>query len=81
MGTDRSRDPPQYSSVYLDTGIEVRFQTCVVDLLVDDGHCKGVIIQNEDGEKETINCDYVIMAAGHSARDLGRCYVLEQKLK
>ena len=70
LGTDKIREIlPNIRQSILDTGIEVRFQTCVVDLLVEDGYCKGVVVQNEDGEKETINCDYVIMATGHSARD------------
>lgn len=46
-------------------GGEVRFQTKVTDLVVENGTVKGVVTQKE----ETITCDHLILAVGHSARD------------
>jgi uncharacterized FAD-dependent dehydrogenase len=50
----------------LNAGGEVRFDAKVTSLLVEFGHIKGV--QLATGEK--INADAVILATGHSARDV-----------
>src|ERR1700759_938114 len=50
----------------LNAGGEVRFDTKVTGLLVDFGKIKGVKLA--DGE--TLNADDVILATGHSARDI-----------
>lgn len=49
-----------------ETGGEVRFGACVTDLMLEGGRVRGVIL--EDGEK--IPADAVILATGHSARDI-----------
>jgi len=52
----------------LDAGGEVHFQTKVTDLLIENGVCRGVVTNNE---REFIG-DAVILATGHSARDIYR---------
>jgi uncharacterized FAD-dependent dehydrogenase len=47
-------------------GGEYRFQSKVTDLLIRDGHIHGVTL--EDGEE--IAADHVVLAVGHSARDV-----------
>ena len=49
-------------------GGEVRFNAQVTDFFQDNGHITGVQINGE----ETITCDRVIFAIGHSARDTFR---------
>ncbi|WP_419725760.1 NAD(P)/FAD-dependent oxidoreductase [Terrisporobacter petrolearius] len=46
-------------------GGEVRFNTKVTDIEVENDSIKSVIVNN----KEKIECDHVIFAVGHSARD------------
>jgi uncharacterized FAD-dependent dehydrogenase len=49
-------------------GGEIRFQARVEDLVIEDGHVRGVVLA--DGETmETVRADHVILALGHSARD------------
>ncbi len=49
-------------------GGEVRFQQQVTDLLVEDGHLRGVTLAGG----ETLRADHVILALGHSARETFR---------
>ena len=46
-------------------GGEIRFQQQVTDVLVENGHLRGVILNNG----EQLRTDHVILALGHSARD------------
>jgi len=46
-------------------GGEVRFEQQVVDVQIEDGHIRGLTLQ--DGE--TLRTDHVVLALGHSARD------------
>ena len=48
-----------------DLGGEIRFQSRVDDLIIEEGHLRGVVLAN--GEK--LHSDHVILAIGHSARD------------
>ena len=48
-----------------DLGGEIRFQSRVVDLVIEDGQIQGVELA--DGER--ITADHVVLALGHSARD------------
>jgi uncharacterized protein len=48
-----------------DLGGEVRFQSRVDDLIIEDGQLRGVVLAN--GEK--LHSEHVILAIGHSARD------------
>ncbi|WP_340123015.1 NAD(P)/FAD-dependent oxidoreductase [Methylobacter svalbardensis] len=46
-------------------GGEIRFQSRVDDIIIDNGQVCGVVLANG----ETIQSNYVILAVGHSARD------------
>ncbi|MCY0390004.1 FAD-dependent oxidoreductase, partial [Robbsia sp. Bb-Pol-6] len=46
-------------------GGEVRFETRVDDILIEDGRVQALALS--DGE--TLPCDHVVLAVGHSARD------------
>ncbi|MGZ4977682.1 MAG: NAD(P)/FAD-dependent oxidoreductase [Methylobacter sp.] len=46
-------------------GGEIRFQSRVDDIIIDDGQIRGVTLANG----ETINTNHVLLAIGHSARD------------
>ncbi len=52
----------------LAAGGEVRFQTKVTDFLIHENHLRGVVT----GSGEEILADSVILATGHSARDIYR---------
>lgn len=52
-------------------GGEIRFASKVTDILLDNGKIKGVKINGN----ETIMTDDVILAIGHSAREIGRAHV------
>ncbi len=49
-------------------GGEVRFESKVSDLLIDDGQLEGVVLENG----ETLRSRHVVLALGHSARDTFR---------
>src|ERR1700736_3858758 len=46
-------------------GGEVRFETRVEDIEIDDGKVRGLTLSNG----ETLRCDHVVLSVGHSARD------------
>ncbi|NML31953.1 NAD(P)/FAD-dependent oxidoreductase [Paraburkholderia antibiotica] len=46
-------------------GGEVRFETRVDDIHIDDGKVRGLTLSTG----ETLRCDHVVLAVGHSARD------------
>jgi len=46
-------------------GGEVRFESQMTDLLIENGQLVGIIVN----EKEKIECDQLVLAIGHSARD------------
>lgn len=52
----------------IDCGGEVRFQQKVTDFILEDGSAKGVVVNSE----EKVFGDAVILATGHSARDIFR---------
>lgn len=49
----------------IELGGEVRFQAKVTDLVREQGHITGVVING----RELLQAEYVVLAAGHSARD------------
>ena len=49
-------------------GGEVRFETRVTDLVIDDGQLEGVVLANG----ETLRSRHVVLALGHSSRDTFR---------
>ena len=46
-------------------GGELRFQQQVVDVRIEDGHIRGLVLQGG----EQLDADHVVLALGHSARD------------
>jgi uncharacterized FAD-dependent dehydrogenase len=50
----------------IDFGGEVLFDTKVVDFLIDNNQIKGIVTQ----KNQTIKTNHVILATGHSARDI-----------
>jgi len=67
LGTDRIREIlPRLRDRLTELGVEVRFSTPVADLLVENGQCVGVAL----GGGEIIRGGPVIVATGHSARDV-----------
>ena len=46
-------------------GGEVRFNTCMTDIEINDGKISGIVLNG----KETLKCSRVILATGHSSRD------------
>lgn len=50
-------------------GGEFKFNTKLVDIIVYNGAIQGVTVENENGGREDIETDAVILATGHSARD------------
>ncbi len=52
----------------VELGGEVRFESRVTDLLIDDGQVEGVVLENG----EILRSRHVVLALGHSARDTFR---------
>ncbi len=50
----------------IELGGQVRFNARVTDLITENGHVRGVVVNGE----ETIAADHVVLAVGHSARDI-----------
>ena len=66
LGTDKIRKIlPNIRNRIFELGGEVRFNSRVEELLVEDGRCTGVVLGDGTQEKGSI----VVMATGHSARD------------
>jgi len=67
LGTDRVREIlPRLRARLVELGAEIRFDTAVRSLVVDDGRVRGVVTR--DGA--TIEGAPVVVATGHSARDV-----------
>ena len=60
----------------LEMGGEVRFHAKVTDLVTEDGHITGVVINGH----ERMAAEYVVLALGHSARDTFEM-LYEKKIK
>jgi uncharacterized FAD-dependent dehydrogenase len=60
----------------LNAGGEVRFQTKVIDFIIEANHIRGVV--TADGNE--IRADSVILATGHSARDIYRLLAAQKIL-
>ncbi|MDI1272972.1 NAD(P)/FAD-dependent oxidoreductase [Polaromonas sp.] len=51
-------------------GGEIRFQQRVSDVQIEQGHIRGLTVQNlQDGSSYELRADHVVLALGHSARD------------
>lgn len=69
IGTDRLRGLlPQFRAALLDLGAEIRFGTQLEDLHLQNGALRGVTLHQGDSVSQA-DCDTLILAAGHSARD------------
>lgn len=44
--------------------IQIREHTTMVDLLEEENQCRGIVVENEKGEIETISGRYVVLATG-----------------
>lgn len=72
LGTDRIRALlPAFRARLEALGVELRYDTRVDELIVEDGICRGVIV---DGDT-ALRGGPVLMAVGHSARDTLRMLV------
>src|SRR5207244_353550 len=57
----------------LNAGGEIHFNTLLKDFIINKNKIKGIITENTSGEKrssEELYSDSVILATGHSARDI-----------
>jgi uncharacterized FAD-dependent dehydrogenase len=51
-------------------GGEIRFEQRVTDVLLEDGHLRGLtVLDQRTGESSELRADHVVMALGHSSRD------------
>ncbi|TAN13806.1 MAG: FAD-dependent oxidoreductase, partial [Burkholderiaceae bacterium] len=51
-------------------GGEIRFQQRVTDVLIDDGHVRGLtVLDQASGQSHELATEQVVLALGHSARD------------
>ncbi len=74
IGTDILRDVVKnIRNTIISLGGEVRFNTKVTNLIIENGKITGVELSNN----EVISCDKVLLALGHSARDT--FYMLHDK--
>ena len=75
IGTDRlPRVIENMRLTILRCGGEVHFQTRMTDLLMRDGQVEGLLAMDAvSGEEKELRGEAVILATGHSARDVYRC--------
>ena len=66
VGTDElSKIVANLREEILRLGGEIRFESQMTDLVIKEGRLTGIVVN----EKETIECDHLVLAIGHSARD------------
>ncbi len=69
IGTDRLREViKSIRKEIISLGGRFLFSTTLTDINIADGKIKSVILESQ-GEKSEIECDRLILAIGHSARD------------
>ncbi len=69
VGTDKlSQIVKKIREKIITLGAEVKFGTKLTDILQKDGKVRGVVCESVDGIEE-YECDSLVLAAGHSARD------------
>lgn len=44
--------------------VQIREFVTVIDLLVENGRCNGVVLRSKEGQIETLHADHVVLAAG-----------------
>ena len=73
LGTERAQYIYGEIEKYLiDRGIEIRFNTKAVDIIVEDGKVAGVVLtdaRKRSAVEESIHCDTVVVSAGRKGAD------------
>ncbi len=66
VGTDKLRILVRnLRNKIISLGAEIRFSTCMTDIIIENNVLKGITINNN----EVIDTDTLVLAIGHSARD------------
>ena len=66
VGTDRLRKVVvNFRKQLIKLGVDVRFETCLTDIELHQGRIVGGVFNNQ----ESLSCDSLVLAPGHSARD------------
>ena len=66
VGTDRLRKVVvNFRKQLIRMGVDVRFETCLTGLEIHEGRVVGALLN----DRESLSCDSLILAPGHSARD------------
>ena len=69
IGTDKLRDVVKgIRNKIISMGGEFRYNCCLTDINVVDGRVKSIVVNGN----ESISCDVLVLAIGHSARDTFR---------
>jgi len=69
IGTDRLQNVVRnLRREIISLGGEVRFNTLLSDVLISENRLRGIVLRTPEGT-ETLDCDTLILAIGHSARD------------
>ena len=67
IGTDILRSMlVRFRGLLVNEGVSIRYNTCLTDLNIAGGAIRGVVVNGT----EHIHCDTVVLATGHSARDI-----------
>ncbi|MBS7262578.1 MAG: FAD-dependent monooxygenase [Eubacteriales bacterium] len=70
VGTDRLRAVvTNLRRALIERGVTVRFRTTLTDLETRGGAVKAAVLADENGEREELACDALVLAVGNSARD------------
>ena len=70
IGTDRLIDVVKnMREDIIAMGGKVYFNSRLTDVKIKDGKLKSITVLNKDGGEWSVDCDYCILAIGHSARD------------
>ncbi len=67
LGTEKAHELYKKIEDYIAKEVELKFETTVKDIIIEDGKAKGVIVQssnNLDGEEEKIYAKHIVSAVG-----------------
>lgn len=67
LGTEKAHDLYKKIEDYIEKEVELRFETTVKDILIEDGKAKGIIVQHandKDAEEEIIYAKNIVSAVG-----------------
>lgn len=72
-----------FTNKLISLGCDIRFNTKLVDLIIDNNKVEKVILESNN-QKEELACDFVVLAIGHSARDTfnmikSKGFIMERK--